>query len=90
MFFKVASTVSFCSLSLVNERNFARTRMDGFECGWYLRGVYFATAFVLGEFLVGEGGDFFPSLLSLSLRVEKKNRFFERRRGRDAKIETDG
>jgi len=29
-------------------------------------------------------------LVSLSLRVGKKNRFFERRRGRDAKIETDG
>ena len=85
MFFKVASTVSFCSLSLVNERNFARTRMDGFECGWYLRGVYFATAFVLGVF-VG-GGDFFPSL---SLYPWKENRFFERRRGLDAKIETDG
>jgi hypothetical protein len=50
--------------------------MDGVECGWYLLGVYFATAFVLGEFLVGEGGDFFPSLLSLSLRVEKKKSVF--------------
>lgn len=65
--------------------------MDGVECGWYLRGVYFATAFVLGEFLMGEGGDFFPfSSLSLFTGWKKKNRFFERRRGRDAKIETDG
>lgn len=64
--------------------------MDGVECGWYLRGVYFATAFVLGEFLMGEGEISFLSLLSLSLRGGKKNRFFERRRGRDAKIETDG
>lgn len=46
--------------------------MDGVECGWYLLGVYFATAFVLGEFLVGEGEISFLSLLSLSLRVEKK------------------
>lgn len=83
MFFKVASTASFCSLSLVN----ARTRMDGVECGWYLRGVYFATVGVLWEFL-WEGEISF--LVSLSLRVGKKNRFFERRRGRDAKIETDG
>ena len=39
------------------------------------------------EFL-WEGEIFFPSL-SLFTRG-KKNRFFERRRGRDAKIETDG
>jgi len=70
VFFKVAShRVLLRSPSLL--RNFARTRMDGVECGWYLRGVYFATAFVLGVF-GGGGGDFFP-FSSLSLYgVEKK------------------